>query len=203
MKNFIKAVSTLLILYGGVHQWLMESPHKGPAMRKASIMQLQGWTCLHVCHQHYGKTNYTQQWPHVSILGFHLTGNSNCLFNIPYRKNETYNSVLLILYAENPLMTNGIAIQRNSSAKKRLHTTDPLRGETTGALRNIHTRAISAKNHSYFSSNILRASDYFLSLAASRFIRQPLYKTWKKTARLTPLFWSLLSIRPKKYILMS
>ena len=33
-------------------------------------------TCLQVCHQHYGKTKYTQQWQHVGNLGFHLTGNS-------------------------------------------------------------------------------------------------------------------------------
>ena len=91
MKEYIKALSTLPIPYGGVHQWPMESPHKGPTMRKASILHLQGWTCLLVCLQHYGKTNYTQQWPHVSILGFRLTGNSDCLFYIAYRQYKQKN----------------------------------------------------------------------------------------------------------------
>ena len=91
MKEYITALSTLPIPYGGVHQWPMESPHKGPIMRKASIMHLQGLTFLLVCLQHYGKTNYMQRWPHVSILGFCLTGNSDCLFNITYRKMKQKN----------------------------------------------------------------------------------------------------------------
>ena len=63
--------------------------------------------------------------------------------------------------------------KRTAVRKTWLHTTDPLRGKATGDLRNIHTRAINAKNYSSCSSRILRSSDDFLSLATSKCIRQP------------------------------
>ena len=48
MKENNKALYALLIPCGGTHRWSMESPHKGPAMRKAFIMQLQDYmfTCV-------------------------------------------------------------------------------------------------------------------------------------------------------------
>ena len=121
MKEYIRVLSTLLIPYGGVHQWPMEAPHKGPTMRKASIMHLQVWTCLLVCLQHYGKTNYTLRWPHVSIRGFRLTGNSNCLFNIAYRQNET--------------------------RKLKFRLTDRLRGEPTDDQWSRHTKGQPCDKH--------------------------------------------------------
>ena len=48
----------------------MESPHKGPAMWKAFIMQFQYFRCTYD-----GKTHFTQQWKHMHVLGFHLTDN--------------------------------------------------------------------------------------------------------------------------------
>ena len=48
----------------------MESPHKGPAMWKAFIMQFQ-----HFRSTYDGNTTFTQQWIHMHVLGFHLTGN--------------------------------------------------------------------------------------------------------------------------------
>ena len=54
-----------------IQQRPMESPHKGPAMWKALIMQFQYFRSTYD-----GKTHFTQQWKHMHILGFHLTGNS-------------------------------------------------------------------------------------------------------------------------------
>ena len=49
----------------------MVSPHKVPATWKAFIMQ------FHYFRSTYdGKTHFTQQWRHMHVLGFHLTGNS-------------------------------------------------------------------------------------------------------------------------------
>ena len=48
----------------------MESPHKGPAMWEALIMQFQYFRSTYD-----GKTHFTQQWKHMHVLGFHLTGN--------------------------------------------------------------------------------------------------------------------------------
>ena len=58
-------------LMGRNHQWPMESPHKGSAMRKTFIMQFQYFRSAY-----FEKTNQTQQWKHMSVLGFSLTGNS-------------------------------------------------------------------------------------------------------------------------------
>ena len=49
----------------------MESPHKGPVKWKAFIMQFQYFRSTYD-----GKTHFTQQWKHMHVLGFHLTGNS-------------------------------------------------------------------------------------------------------------------------------
>ena len=63
----------------GPHRWFpvrrnqqrpMESPHKGPAMWEALIMQFQYFRSTYD-----GKTHFTQQWKHMHVLGFHLTGN--------------------------------------------------------------------------------------------------------------------------------
>ena len=63
--------SYLLDYMGRNHQWPMESPHKGSAMRKTFIMQFQYFRSTY-----FEKTNQTQQWKHMSVLGFSLTGNS-------------------------------------------------------------------------------------------------------------------------------
>ena len=58
----------------------------------------------------------------MSIQGFNLTGNSAVCptAHTAKMKQKHYNSALPIPYEENSLMTNGLAIQRASNAKKTL-----------------------------------------------------------------------------------
>ena len=126
--------------------WPRESPPKGSAMRKASIMQFLGYRssfvssiCIYIytytythiyiyiyIYKHKLKTILPHQWHHTSISRFHYHRQLYCLINRQNRKTW--------------------------KKTKRLRTTDSLWGATTGDHWNLHPRASKAKCSSCNSS---------------------------------------------------
>ena len=145
----------------------MESPHKGPAARKVFIMQFQYFRSTYV-----EKTNLTQQWKHMRVLGFPLTGNSRMHTGKNARKH--LNSTLLFPYERNPRMTNGLALQLASDAKAWIMQFQDY--------RSIFVSSMLWKKQTFGNSDITWVSVDRILLATLQFVQQliPEFKKKKK-----------------------